>query len=75
MEKKLLKAFGANVRRLRLKQDLSQEDLAELADCHRNYIGYVERGERKVSIVRAAALANALKCSSKELFKGLIKRD
>ncbi|WHP04694.1 helix-turn-helix transcriptional regulator [Acinetobacter corruptisaponis] len=35
--------FGKNVRFHRLKREISQEKLAELADLHRTYIGAIER--------------------------------
>ena len=48
------------MRYLRLKRDLSQEKLAEIADVHRNYVGLMERGEANVSLLTLVALAKAL---------------
>jgi len=52
--------FAQNVRKVRIAKGLSQEDLAELSDLHRNYIGGVERGERNISIDNMERIAKAL---------------
>jgi transcriptional regulator with XRE-family HTH domain len=53
-------AFGRAIRRLRLRQGLSQEKLAELADIHRTYMGDVERGTRNIALVNMSKIAQAL---------------
>jgi predicted transcriptional regulator len=55
-----LKIFGEQVRKLRKARGLSQEELAELAELHRNYIGGIERGERNVALLNIVRLAKAL---------------
>lgn len=52
--------FGKKLRAVRLRQDISQETLAELAGLHRTYISSVERGRRNISIVTIEKLAKAL---------------
>ena len=53
-------AFGRAVRRFRLSRKFSQEELADLADIHRTYIGDVERGTRNISLVNMSRIAHAL---------------
>lgn len=52
--------FAENLRAIRIQQGLSQEDLAELADLHRTYVGSVERGERNITVDNMEVLADAL---------------
>lgn len=60
MRARFSQAFGQVIQRERKRRGLSQEKLAELADAHRNYIGYLERGERGISLDFAETLARAL---------------
>lgn len=66
------KIFGQNVRRVRIAQGFSQEELAEKAGIHRTYIGSVERGERNISIDNIVIIANALNIQLADLFGGII---
>lgn len=60
--------FAMNVRALRLKKQITQERLAEMAGLHVNYLGSVERGERNVSIQNIEKIANALGVDIRILF-------
>lgn len=60
--------FALNVRSLRLRQQITQERLAELAGLHVNYVGSVERGERNVSIQNIEKIADALGVDIRILF-------
>ncbi len=40
--------------------NLSQEELADLANIHRTYIGGIERGERNPTLTMIVRLASAL---------------
>lgn len=53
-------ALGESIRAQRVKNKLSQEKLAELANVHRNYIGLVERGEQNLTFESLVRISNAL---------------
>lgn len=63
--------FGNNVRKLRLALGLSQEELAEKANLHRNYIGGIERGERNLGLINLVELARALSVKPAKLLDGI----
>lgn len=71
MREDLRSEFGRRVRELRVAQGLSQEELAERAGLHRNYIGGVERGERNVALLNIGRLARALDVTLADLFTNL----
>lgn len=48
---------------------LSQEKFAELANCHRNNIGLLERGESNTSIEMLHSVAQAIGISVSELLR------
>ena len=70
MSQSVRQLFSQNVRKARLAKGLSQEDLAELASLHRNYVGGVERGERNISIDNMEKLARALGTTIAKLVPG-----
>lgn len=55
--------FATNMRRIRLGKNLTQENVAEAAGLHPNYISSVERGERNISICNIERIAFALDVS------------
>lgn len=71
----LQELFGQLVRQKRLPLEMSQEQLAELADLHFTYISSVERGERNISIGSIAKIAKALKCNLKDLMPDYVIPD
>lgn len=67
MNKNILIKFGKKVKEERLKQRLSQEDLAERAGLHRTYIGMIERAEKNITLGNIEKVAKALKLNINEL--------
>jgi transcriptional regulator with XRE-family HTH domain len=63
----LQRAFAREVRRLRTTLNLSQEELADRAGLHRNYVGMIERCERSPTLVAAERIARGLKLKLSEL--------
>lgn len=63
--------FGKSIRTLREERGYSQEELAERAGLHRNYVGGIERGERNVGLENIVKLAKALSVKSRDLFEDL----
>ena len=59
---------GKKVRSLRLKAELSQENLAERCGIFRTYLSRIESGSANPSIVVLVALASALGVNPHELF-------
>ena len=66
----LVKTFGTNLRKYRLKSGLSQEKLAEKCGLHRTYIGSIECFQRNVSLESIQKIAKALEIEPYELLKG-----
>lgn len=60
--------FGLVIRHLRLRQELTQEELAHRSMLHRTYLTDIERGTRNPSIEVVEKLANGLGVSLAELF-------
>jgi transcriptional regulator with XRE-family HTH domain len=71
MNKTILEKFGQKVREERLKQNLSQEELAAKAGVHRTYIGMIERAEKNITLSNIYKVAQALEISISDLTKGL----
>lgn len=56
-------ALGKRIRAERKRQELTQEQLAEMADISESFMGHIERGGRVLSVETLIKLANALNLS------------
>jgi transcriptional regulator with XRE-family HTH domain len=69
MELSIIEIFGQNVRKERLKRKMSQEELSNVADLHRTYIGMIERAEKNITMRNANKIAEALHLTLIDLLK------
>ena len=67
-----LKALGARVRELRTERGLSQEQVGERAELHRNEIGVIERGETNISFVNLLRICRALEVTPSKLLEPFV---
>jgi len=67
MKKEILIKFGNKVREERLKQGLSQEQLASRASVHRTYVGMIERAEKNITLENIEKISKALGLKPSEL--------
>ena len=66
-----LTRFGANVRDLREKAELTQERLSELSELDQTYISGIENGSRNPTILSVGRIAKALKTTVSGLCEGI----
>jgi transcriptional regulator with XRE-family HTH domain len=65
--KTFIKAVGANVRRIRTEQGMSQERLAELVNLNVRNIQRIEAGQITILISTAERIRSSLHCSWDQL--------
>lgn len=58
--KEITETLAKNLLAFRRERQISQEELAELCNLHRTYIGSVERGERNVTLSTLEVLAQVV---------------
>lgn len=63
----LLRKFGKNVKIERIKQDLTQEQLAEIMGVSQNYVASIESGKANMSLAKVLELANYMNIDIKNL--------
>jgi transcriptional regulator with XRE-family HTH domain len=76
-ESEIRMILGSNIKRYRMINRLSQEELAERVDISTNFLSSIEIGKKWVSPQTLAKLSNALNIESFELFRpqGDMKED
>ena len=64
----IIKVFGNNVKKYRMKLGLSQEKFAEKCGLHRTYISDLEYYRRSISLDNIQKIADALEVQTFQLF-------
>ena len=66
-DKDYIVEFGKNLRKLRLKANLTQEELGNNAEISKNQVGLIERGEINVTLSTLKKIAKHLGVHPKAL--------
>ena len=66
----LVAVFGANLKAARLKQGLTQAQLAERAGLLQQYVSLIQLGKQNVTITTAQALARVVHQNVSEMLRG-----
>lgn len=69
LQEQTYRLIGKNVRKYRLKAQISQEKLSEILNANSKYIGHVERFERYISLKKLIELAEYFNVSVKNFFE------
>lgn len=64
----IIKVFARNLKKYRLKNNMSQEQLAEKCGMHRTYISGIECCRRSISLENIQRIADALGVETYKLF-------
>lgn len=67
LNRQFLLFLGKNIRKLRERKNISQEEFGELVGVHRTYVGMVERGEKNITIFSLRKFAEALGVQVRDL--------
>ncbi len=65
----ILTRYGQAVRKVRLEQAISQEELADRCGLHRTYISDIELGKRNLSLENIERIAISLNKSLSDFFR------
>jgi transcriptional regulator with XRE-family HTH domain len=66
---KIYHVVGETIRTERRSAGLSQEKLAEKADLNRNYIGEIERAEKKITLETLERIGKVFKLHIRDLLR------
>lgn len=68
------KDLGARLRKLRIRAQMTQEELAQEIEVSTSFVGHIERGSRKASLETMVKIANAMEISLDYLLSGSLQQ-
>ena len=68
IQEETYRTIGKNIKKYRLKANLSQEKLSEILDVNNKFIGHVERFERYISLKKLIEIAEYFDIPVKKFF-------
>ncbi|MDO7672927.1 MAG: helix-turn-helix domain-containing protein [Reinekea forsetii] len=69
----LCKRFGRRVREVRCSLNITQEQLADMAEIDRGHMGHIERGTKCPSLNKVEQIAKALNVQEHELMRDCVE--
>ena len=69
------KELGNRIKKARLHQNLTQEQLAEMLDISVSYVSLIERGSRNATVETLLAIADVLQVSVASLLQDSLNKD
>ncbi len=70
-DEEFFQEIGHRLRSRREERGWTQAELARRCELHKAYIGFVERGERNVSLINLRRIARVLRIRLSDLLTGL----
>ena len=70
-DEEFFREIGHRLRARRERLGWTQAELAQRCELHKAYIGFVERGERNVSLINLRRIAKVLRVRLSDLLMGL----
>ena len=65
----LAQSLGARIAALRMKEDMTQADLASRTGMILSHLQAIERGKKNITLATLTKIANGLNCTAKSLFE------
>ncbi len=65
----IVKKLGENIKKIRMKNKMTQGDICRALNMDRGYMSAIENGKKNITLTQLEKLSNALKVSPDKLIK------